>query len=136
MGSWGWAGLGGLINPLLAEKKNNLGGSSSTELPSRRIWGGKQEGKVIPFRNRPNHRSSGRKTGYSDSLWEQTHQQSLEKVLEVTAQGKPALKAAKIFLVQGDSSTSVLCELRERQAGKTKIKKSSFLLFPTTHYSF
>lgn len=103
--------LGDLITPLLAGK-TTLGGSSSTKLPIRR--------------------SAGRKRGgQKDSLCEQTRQQGLKEVLEATTRGKTALKAAKIFLVQGDSNTSVLGELRERRAGN----KSFFLLFPATHYS-
>lgn len=92
--------LGDLITPLLAGK-TTLGGSSSTKLPIRR--------------------SSGRKRGgQKDSLCEQTRQQGLKEVLEATTRGKTALKAAKIFLVQGDSNTSVLGELRERRAGKSR----------------
>lgn len=87
VGSWG-------LLCLLAGK-TALGGSSSTKLPIRR--------------------SAGRKRGgQKDSLCEQTHQQGLKEVLEATTRGKTALKAAKIFLVQGDSNTCVLCELRER----------------------
>lgn len=50
-----------------------------------------------------------------------------ESGVEATTQGQTALQAAKVLAVQSDSSTSMLCELRERQPGKT-------FLFPLPHY--